>query len=411
MSSAFSVAVRRAEVNTKRPYALMLTFYHKPIASAFMIFALLGLTILTSLFQPVRAEEVSPQQIEQLKTNIAKIDRWLSKANSEKSGLSIQLKKQDQQIDLISRKIRTTKTKIAELEKQLSSLKKQRGEFKQALNRQKASLIKQLEALYFQGKQPALKILLDTNDPQNTARYLSYFAYINKARNNKIQTFQATLSQLKDTEKAILTQQADLNKSQSSLESSRSQLSDSRAKRQKVLTKLNQQIQNESQRLGKLKADHARLEKLLKEVEMAIVNIPLPADAKPFSQLKSKLPRPSHGKVVGRFGSRIAQGKLRLNGIHIETKEDDRVNAVHYGRVVFADWIRGFGLLTILDHGDGYMSLYGNNKSLLKETGDWVRSGETIAYSSKSSDKNESGLYFEIRKNGKPQNPERWLRK
>lgn len=377
-----------------------------------IVYLLLVLAIVTQgVSHQAIAEEVSQRQIDQLKKNIGKIDHWLKQANSEKSGLSRQLKKQDQQIDQISREIRTTHAKIKKHVKKLAQLEQQHRAYQKALNRQKNALTEQLRTLYFQGKQPALKILLDSEDPQNTARYLAYFSYINDARNEKIQAFQSTLAQLKHTEQAILAQQTKLNQSHSSLKKSRTELTNSRSQRRNVLAKLETQIQSQSQRLDKLKADHTRLEQLLREVELAIANIPLPADALPFSQLKSKLPRPSRGRVVSHFGSRIAQGKLRLNGIHIATREDDKVIAVHYGRVVFANWIRGFGLLTILDHGDGYMSLYGNNKSLLKETGDWVRSGETIAYSGESSTKSESGLYFEIRKNGRPQNPDLWLRK
>mgnify|MGYP000538832632 CR=1 FL=1 len=356
-------------------------------------------------------QDASQHQLDELKKSIKKINRWLSKANTEKGGLSKTLETQEKQINQLSKDIRVTSTKISAQIHKLDVLKKQNKQQKSSLNQQKTFLIKQLRTAYLQGSQPALKMLLDAEDPQDIARYMHYFSYINDARNEKINTFQVSLAQLKLTKTEIIKQQTKLNQNRHKLETHRQTLRKSRKQRKKVLAKLNTNIKNNAQRLKKMKADQNRLEKLLTEIEQTIANIPIPADAAPFKQQKSKLPRPSRGRVMARFGSRIAQGKLRLNGIRIATKNDSQVSAVHHGRIVFSNWIRGFGLLLIIDHGDGYMSLYGNNKSLVKETGDWVRAGETIAYSNESSTKNESGLYFEIRKNGKPLNPSHWLRK
>lgn len=356
-------------------------------------------------------QQVSEQQLRELKRNIAKLDRWLDKANTEKTGLSKQLSKQEKQIARVSQNIRTTNAKINNAVDKLSQLKKDERLQQSKLTDQKSFLISQLKAIYQQGKQPALKMLLDSENPQNTARYLAYFAYINDARGEKIAAFKATIESLQMTRQRVLIQQKELNEFKDELEANRKELVMSKLSRKRLLAKLEASIKSESARLNKLKNDQVRLEQLLKEVEQAIANIPLPSDAEPFSQQKSKLPWPSRGKVLQGYGSRIAQGKLRANGIHIATKDNQEIRAVHSGRVVFSDWIRGFGLLLIVDHGEGFMSLYGNNKSLIKDTGDWVRAKETIAYATDSSGKNESGLYFEIRRNGKPTDPRKWLKK
>lgn len=372
--------------------------------------------VLFSMFAPsggalASQQEVSEKQLENLKRNIAKLDRWLNQANTEKTGLSKQLQKQEKQISRVSQNIRTTNAKIKKALGQLNELKKEEKQESAKLAAQKAYLIDQLKVIYQQGKQPALKMLLDSEDPQNTARYLAYFSYINDARGKKIEAFKATIASIDKIRQRVLIQQKQLNKHKESLEQSRKELVANQKSRKQILSKLEASIKSESARLVKLKEDQSRLEQLLKEVEEAIANIPLPSDAAPFSRQKAKLPWPTRGKVIQRYGSRIAQGKLRANGIHISTKEDQAIQAVHSGRVVFSDWIRGFGLLVIIDHGEGFMSLYGNNKSLLKETGDWIRAKETIAYATDSSGKNESGLYFEIRRNGKPTNPLKWLKK
>jgi len=356
-------------------------------------------------------QDASQHKLDQLKKDIKEINKWLSKANSEKGGLSRELELQEKEINRVSKSIRAINLKISKQVKELKRLKKQGKHQKSSLNQQKEFLIKQLRTAYLQGNQSALKMLLDDDAPQDIARYMHFFSYINDARNEKITAFQSSLAQLKTTETSILKQQTKLNKNRRALETDRKSLRQNRKKRKKVLAKLSKNIKNNAQRLQKMKADQGRLKKLLNELERTIASIPTPADASPFKQQKYKLPWPSHGRVIARFGSRIAQGKLKLNGVRIATKENSKVTAIHHGRIIFSNWIRGFGLLIIVDHGDNYMSLYGNNKSLIKETGDWVSAGETIAYSNESSTKNESGLYFEIRKNGKPLNPSQWLRK
>jgi len=373
------------------------------------------LILLFGLCKPVTgladSQDASQHKLNQLKKNIKEVNKWLSKANTEKSGLSRELEQQEKEINRVSKNIRAINFKISKQVKEIQLLKKQGKQQRSSLNQQKAFLIKQLRTAYLRGNQPALKMLLDDDAPQDIARYMHFFSYMNDARNKKITAFQSSLALLKATETNILKQQSKLNKNRHILENDRKTLRKNRKLRKKVLSKLSKNIKNNAQRLKKMKADQSRLRKLLTELERTIANIPTPADATPFKLQKYKLPWPSSGREIARFGSRIAQGKLKLNGIRIATKENSTVTAIHHGRIIFSNWIRGFGLLIIIDHGNNYMSLYGNNKSLVKDTGDWVSAGETIAYSNESSTKNESGLYFEIRKNGKPLNPSQWLRK
>lgn len=373
------------------------------------------LCCLSLLLAPIAGAEVdqaeSQRQLDTLKRNIQALDNWLAKANTEKSGLVRALRRADKDISEISLQIRELTVKNKALQSKLGELETQKNAQRQALDQQKTQLIAQLRALYLQGNQPALKLLLDQDDPQDLSRYMRYFSYINDARGEKIESFKQALNALQATQQDILRQQTQLAKNRSQLQENRIKIGEQKKQRQQVLAKLESKISSKADELDKLKADQKRLEELLLEVEQAIANLALPSDATPFSKQKSKLPWPARGKVVERFGSRIAQGKLRSRGIRIASKEDAPVTAVHYGRVVFSDWLRGFGLLLIIDHGDGYMSLYGSNKSLLKDTGDWVSAGELIAYSGHSGDSQEVGLYFEIRRHGTPLNPISWLRK
>ena len=169
-------------------------------------------------------------------------------------------------------------------------------------------------------------------------------------------------------------------------------------------------IQEEAQKLADAKKLRLREdEALLEEVQRAIADIPAPNESQPFASLRNRLPWPVQGKVISGFGDRYADGKLRRTGLLIRTAEDAPVKAIHYGRVVFANWLRGFGLITIIDHGDGYMTLYGHSSSLFTSPGDWVEAGETIALAGRTGGTEEPVLYFEVRHNGKPDNPRRWL--
>jgi septal ring factor EnvC (AmiA/AmiB activator) len=159
-----------------------------------------------------------------------------------------------------------------------------------------------------------------------------------------------------------------------------------------------------------MEENQKQLEQVLKEVERAVANMQLDKDATPFRTLRNQMPWPAEGRLVRKYGSRSPDG-IGSTGIVIQSAVNTPVKAIHHGRVVFSDWLRGFGLLMIVDHGDGFMSLYGFNQALLKDTGDWVNEGDVLASVGNSGGQREGGLYFEIRYKGKPDNPLLWLKK
>jgi len=355
--------------------------------------------------------DVSPKQLKELKKTIGKLNSELDKAEGKKNELQRLLKKNELEISRIGKDIHKVQQQLNDAQKRLKELQQKKKSLELQLKNQQSYLKKQIVTAYSLGRQPAVKVLLNLEDPQKIDRTLAYYDYFNKARAKEIESYRTTIKQLSDTRTAIDQENDKLINARSQLVTSKAELNESQRSRKRTLARLNSSIKGKSLELEKLTSDQKRLEQLLKQVEKAIANLKLPEDSRPFSQLKSKLPWPTHGKVTEYYGSRLAGGKLRRNGVIIETNSAIQVNAVHYGRIVFSDWIRGFGLMTIVDHGGGYMSLYGHNKSLLKEIGDWVRTGETIAYSGNSGGQQETGLYFEIRKNGRPQNPLKWLQR
>tara|TARA_R110001592_G_scaffold7126_1_gene40139 strand:- start:5550 stop:6749 length:1200 start_codon:yes stop_codon:yes gene_type:complete len=355
-------------------------------------------------------QEESEAKLEKLKTGIKKMTNWLFNANDEKSGLNKDLQNNELKINQISKKIRSGKKQIETNKEELVKLNKELKELNANLKTHRSFLEKQIQVAYFQEEHSKIKLLLNTENPQDIARQMRYFDFIKDARKEKIDEVFTLLTQIQKTESNIKQKTEHLELKTTQFESSQLELTQTLKNKQQLLEKLEKSIKSNTQRLEKMQADQARLKSLLDELEASLANIDLPSDSAPFPKQKSKLPWPSHGKVVAEFGSSVANGKLALNGIRFATKENETVTSIYSGRVIFANWIRGFGLLLIVDHGDQFMSLYGNNKNLTKETGDWVRAGEIIAISSESTTSLESGLYFEIRKQGKPLNPRQWLR-
>lgn len=389
-------------------------FYKHIIWLVTVILLHCALIISPSIAQSDQTENLSQEQseakLDQLKSGIQKITNWLFEANDKKTHLNTELEQSERKINQLSKNIRKAKQEINANQNELTKLQRQLIEHRSELENHQTFLKKQIQVAYFQEEHSNIKLLLNTDNPQDIARQMRYFDFIKDARKEKIESVSLLLKKVQNIELSIKNSTKKLEAKTLKLKSQQVELSSTIKQKQTLLVKLEKSIQNNTQKLEKMRADQVRLKALLDELENSLANLPMPSDSKPFSQQKSKLPWPSHAKVVAEYGSSVASGKLRLNGIRLATKKNEEVKSIYSGRVIFSNWIRGFGLLIIIDHGNQFMSLYGNNNSLIKETGDWVRVGETIAISSEYTSNLETGLYFEIRKKGKPLNPRKWLR-
>ena len=219
------------------------------------------------------------------------------------------------------------------------------------------------------------------------------------------------LDELNSLEPKITAKTNQLESSNRQLQARVDELQSKQAKRKQTLAMLNKSIANKDQQLHKMDRDQKRLQRLLDTVVSAIANLSLSDDGQPFAKRKGKMTYPAKGAIVNRFGAPRINDRLRWDGLLIKASVGSHVSAIHHGRVVFSDYLRGHGLLMIVDHGDGYMSLYAHNQALLKDNGDWVSSGEVIARVGDSGGQNQAGLYFEIRHQGQPTNPSIWCRK
>lgn len=344
-----------------------------------------------------------------LQQEIKKLQSWLKETESEHDKLNQQLRLSDEKIGKTAKKIEETREKLNQERARLKKLKAEQSQLRILKAEQKKQLAKQITGAQKLGNQGSIKVLLNQDDPQQISRMLKYYEYFNQARMESIQTLIENLKRLNNIESEILVQQNQLIKTEKSLLDKNKQLNNEKQKHKKLLTSLELQRKQKSNDLSQKQKDRKRLQELITEVATLLDNSARKEDARPIRSLKGKLPRPSKGKIVKAFGNQNSQARNRWQGWLIKGFEGSNITAIHHGRVVFSDWLRGFGLLLILDHGNGYLSLYARNQSLLKSVGDWVYQGEHIATLGASGGFKEPRLYFEIRHNGIPQDPAVWL--
>lgn len=366
----------------------------------------LGMTL--SLSSLSVADDKQQARLDDLKRSITSLEKKLIASDKEENSLQSELKKVEIEASQINRSLRQLRKKITDFEKKLSSLDKQEVELQNDIALQSGAIVDQISAAYKLGNQEPIKLLLNQEDPQKIARVFKYYGYFLQARTEKIQRYMADVDKLSKVIEDINRQKLELTKSRAELESGQKKLRGQVKKRSGTLSKLQASLRTDKKKLGSLQKERGKLEEILSAVEEAVTDMKLPKNYQPFVSRKGKLKWPLKGSVAHSYGS-PRSGELRWEGWLISAKAGAAVNAVHNGRVVFSNYLRGFGLLIILDHGDGYMTLYAHNQELLKDTGDWVQSSETVARAGDTGGLSKPALYFEIRKQGKPADPKSWM--
>lgn len=347
-------------------------------------------------------------QIKQLEAEITKFKHMLEQTKGERDELQDTLEKNEKEISDLMKKIQDLQQKIDAGKNKVSQLQDEQQDLRVARNQQQGLIAKQVRAAYRIGNQEYMKVVLNQQDPNQLSRMLNYYDYFNRARAEQVKKYRSTIARLEDVKQQIVTENNTLQANQQSLRDKGNELRVTQAERQKTLLALNADIKRTGSAISDRTRNRERLEALLERITDDIANLPTPDDTVPFAQEKGKLLLPVAGTITNHFGSARNDGKLRWRGIFIAADAGTPVRAIHYGRVVFSDWLRGFGLLLIINHGNGYMSLYGHNQVLYREVGDWVTAGETIATVGDSGGQKRPGLYFEIRHAGKPANPQLW---
>jgi septal ring factor EnvC (AmiA/AmiB activator) len=354
-------------------------------------------------------------RLEQLRQQIQQLRSELNADQQRKQGLQTQLRSTEKRIGKVSALLKMLKRQLRKQKRELEKLHARRGSLQADLQVQRVNLAQQVRAAYAIGQQEYVKILLNQQDPAAVTRTLTYYDYFNKARLARIQIIDSKLSELQSVETKIQRETARLEENRREQAAEKASLETTRGERATVLAKLDRQIQAKGERLNVMLEDQRRLQNLLNRLadtpaEQPPVFSTEQSERLPFKRLRGRLDWPTRGQLAARYGRSRKVGKLKWQGVLIKAPEGRDVRAISHGRIAYSDWLRGFGLLTIIDHGNGYMSLYGGNQSLYKEVGDWVEGGEVIASVGNSGGRKESALYFEIRHDGKPINPLKWCR-
>lgn len=356
-------------------------------------------------------------------TNEAGTEADLRKVRREISELEQAIRTGTSARDAQAARLRDAEVAVAAARRQLDEIRSQRatGEQRRAdLEREKArseetlvsereALAGQLRAAYTIGREEQMKLLLNQRDPARVGRMLAYYGYFGRARAQKIAAIKAELERLAALGDALAEQTRALEQLEERARAELEGLQAARRDRGRVLTEVNRTLKNRSAALAKARREENTLEKLLTDIRRVIADFPIHSE-QPFEKLKGRLSWPLSGRLIADFGQRRAAG-LTWNGVVLAADRGAQVRAVYFGRVIYADWLPGMGLLTILEHSGGYLSLYGHNEQLYKSVGDWVAPGDVIAAAGDSGGRERTELYFEIRKGSRPLNPHQWIKK
>ena len=384
------------------------------------LFFLLPLLLVLVAPAPVSsASSLSDEEREQkrielkaLRKNISSLREDINSTRTLHSSANDKLQKIEVAIGKTVNNLKKLNRKFSQQKRHLNKLYKDKRRNEKELAAQRELLAEQLRTAYKNGRQEYLKLMLNQQDPAALTRVTTYYDYFNKARTHRIKDALQTIATLEQIKVKIENKQRVVTKLKQEQLAEKQQLEESYNERAIVVARLKQELNSKDKQLNQLLENEQDVQRLLQAIREVMPELlKVPDKTQPFGKLRGKLKWPASGKVNNVFGKKRKAGRLSWNGIVIKAPQGRDVHAVARGRVAYADWLRGYGLLIIIDHGDGYMSLYGHNQSLFKETGDWVEAGEEIASVGNSGGKQHSGLYFEIRHNGKPTNPGKWCRK
>lgn len=348
------------------------------------------------------------EELRNLRGRIEGLESQVETTRGERDAARNALRPIELRISRQVRQLNKTQNELKTANRQLTRLRSDRAVTRNKLASQRAELEIHARSAYALGRQDYLKLLLNQQDPAAFSRMMTYYRYFAEARAQRIQSLQRDLAQLTEIESGIARRTRALTAIEARHARETAELEQSRKARATVLASLNRELRSHQDELTRLKRDERRLENLLDDLPVAA--LPTPSGGN-FQSRRGTLPLPVNGRVTAKYGTRRQQGDLRWNGIFLSTSSGREVRAVFDGRVVFADWLSGYGLLLILEHGDGYMTLYGNNESLYSRVGDRIEAGQVIAMTGNTGNIARTGLYFEVRHQGRPRDPLRWCRR
>ena len=374
-----------------------------------------------------RDSGASAEELRELRARIDRLQKDLSAAEKTRGGAAEELKESEKAVSEAHRALFELARERRSIEAELESLARKEREVRESVSGQQALAERLLRLQHRQGAADRLRLALEGRDAASVARHMAYYGYIQKARAAVIVDLREKASRVQELDREARERRDALAANEGEQAKEARVLEKERAARAAAVQRLAADIEKSRKEIGRLKRDETRLSRLVEEITRALAAKPPPkasppqagrkvdrvADAslsaKPFDTLKGRLRLPVKGELLNTFGAPRDETGVQWKGLFIRSTTGETVHAIADGRVVYADWLRGFGNLLILDHGGGYMSLYANNEGLVRQVGDSVRSGDAVAQVGSSGGHAESGLYFELRRDGKPFDPMKWI--
>jgi len=373
--------------------------------NAVLLASSLGLLILLSPSLYGADAKTTAVELQAIVDELNDLDNWFSTVTDKRKRLERDVRNKDKEVAAVGTRVRQAQAQLTQTQRELTELGYRRKLLIEQKEVQAQRIGEHLAAAYRLSGQDIIKQLLNQESPAELERMMRYHEYLSSARIKALEQFEQTVRDLEQNRIKLEQQTATLTQQQQQLNQRQAQLVSERDQRKTLVAALNEEAEDKTARQKRLQANRGRLEQLLVELRTRAPEL----DGEAFAKRKGQLPWPITGRINNRFGSSRDDGKMKWHGVMFRATEGDPVSAVYRGKVVFADWLRGYGLLIIVDHGGDYMTLYGNADGLLKNLDDWVESGELIAQAGRSGGQTSSGLYFEIRHKGKVSDPLAWL--
>jgi septal ring factor EnvC (AmiA/AmiB activator) len=354
--------------------------------------------------------KVKEQELAEVRDRISALKESMDDAAEERDRVTAEL--QELEIAIAERR-----TRLREIEREQRYVAEKKAKLDAELVERESHLDEESEALaaqvrtaYMSGSQEKIKLLLNQRDPATLGRLMAYYRYLNDYRADNIESVVEQIRELEALRGQIAAEEARLSSLKQDRYDELGRLGASQDQRRELLDTLRQRLADEGREVERLAAQEQDLSRLIAELTSILSDYPITSE-QPFGELKGKLTWPVAGRLLHDFGQPRAGGRLKWNGVVLAAPRGREVRAVYHGRVAFADWLGGMGLLVIVDHGDGYLTLYGYNETILKDTGDWVAPGDVIATVGDSGGQAQASLYFELRSGKRAENPRRWVTK
>ncbi|NOR36999.1 MAG: peptidoglycan DD-metalloendopeptidase family protein [Woeseiaceae bacterium] len=352
--------------------------------------------------------KIKEQELEDVRERISELKESMDESAASRDRITADL--QDAEVEISENRIRL---KELERERDFSTRRKAELDAKLAereaeLDEESGELAEQVRAAYMSGSQERIKLLLNQRDPATLGRLMAYYGYLNDYRGANIEAVGSAIRELAALRSEVAAEEARITSLAKTRYAELTRLNAAQEKRQGLLDNLHQKLSNEGQEVDRLAAQEKDLSRLIVELTTILSDYPISSED-PFSEHKGSLTWPVAGTLLHDFGQPRVSDRLKWNGVVLAASRGREVRSVYHGRVIFADWLAGLGLLVIVDHGESYMTLYGYNETILKNTGDWVAPGDVIATVGDSGGQNQSSLYFELRRGTRPLNPRQWI--